>query len=134
MTTPPQQNDQPAVNAEKGTPTAVEILAEIAERVKASNPAVRENYVANRVSSEISDRVALLDKGIQKRQELVGELRKAERPEQAYDVTGAVVSTFYTKDAVAAIKKAREALQRVDNAIEKAIVDGDYSKLKEACK
>jgi hypothetical protein len=110
------------------------LLSTIAERVKASNPAVTERWVDSQVEKEVSDRVGLLDKAMQKRFQCMTELNKVNRPDVVtYDADEKPVSGTYTKERLKAIKDAKEQLAKVENALEKALA-GDWSKVKETCK
>jgi len=122
--------DQNDTNEAKKT-KAQELLADIAAKVKDSGPAVVEKYLAASVQKEIDSRVDLLDKAIQKRFELLGALGKVNRPDVVtYDAEGKEASGTYTKPRLEEIKKAKEALEKHENALEKALISNDWSKLK----
>jgi len=122
--------DQNDTNEAKKT-KAQELLADIAAKVKDSGPAVVEKYIAASVQKEIDSRVDLLDKAIQKRFELLGALGKVNRPDVVtYDAEGKEASGTYTKPRLEEIKKAKEALEKHENALEKALISNDWSKLK----
>jgi len=110
------------------------LLQSIAERVKASNPTVTERWIDTEVEKEVTNRVGLLDKAMQKRFQCMTELNKINRPDVVtYDADEKPVSGTYTKDRLKAIKDAKEALAKVENALEKALA-GDWTKVKETCK
>jgi len=110
------------------------LLQSIAERVKASNPTVTERWIDTEVEKEVANRVGLLDKAMQKRFTCMTELNKINRPDVVtYDSSEQIVSGTYTKDRLKAIKDAKEALAKVENALEKAFA-GDWTKVKETCK
>jgi len=114
---------------------AASLLATIAEKVKNSAPEVTRRYAESQAEKEISARVDLLDRGMQKRFSCLYELNKVNRPDVVtYDVDGKETGTgTYTKERVKAIKDSKEALAKIENALEKAL-GGDWSKLKEICK
>ncbi len=110
---------------------AQEVLADIAARVKDSGPEVVEKYIEASVKKEVEGRVELLDKAIQKRFELHGALGKVNRPDViTYDAEGKEASGTYTKPRLEEIKKAKEALDKHEGALEKALISNDFSKLK----
>lgn len=110
---------------------AKSLLAEVAERVKGSNDLVQEAYISKLVTKEVEQRVDLLDKAMQKRFTCLSELNKVNRPDvETFDADGKLASGTYTKDRLKMIKEAKEALAKVENAIDKALA-GDWSKVKE---
>ncbi len=126
-------SETPAQPAQPATKESVAkgLLATIAERVATSNPVVTQRYIDTQVEKEITDRVALLDKGMQKRFQCLTELNKVNRPDQeTFNADGSLASGTYSKDRLKAIKDAREALAKIEGALEKAL-GGDWSKLKE---
>ena len=117
------------------SPKSVEVLTQVSEAIKASGPQVRERLVANLVEKELAERVGLLDRGLQKRSDAERELRKCNKPDrEVFDAEGKVISAGFSKEAREAIKKAKEALSKIDLALEKALGGNDFGKLKELCK
>lgn len=107
------------------------LLAEVADKIKGSGEAVRQRLVDAMVEKEVSQRVDLLDKAFQKRFELLTTLRKVDRADQeTYNADGTVATQSYTKARLEEIKKAKEALEKHENALEKALTSNDFSKLK----
>jgi len=107
------------------------LLATVAERVKASNPEVQRRYIDTLVEKEVSSRVDLLDKAMQKRFQCLTELNKVNRPDiEAFDSEGKLAHGHFSKERLKAIKDAKEALAKVEASIEKALVGGDWGKLK----
>lgn len=133
------ENDTTATPETTATPATKEsvttgLLHTIAERVKASNPTVTERWVETEVEKEVANRVGLLDKAMQKRFQCMSELNKINRPDIEYfDSSGGSNGGHFTKERLKAIKDAKEALAKVENALEKAL-NGDWSKVKETCK
>lgn len=118
-------------NANDTTPKAETLIAEVAERIAASNVAVYQRVVAAMVEKEVATRVLALDAAMQKRFTLTNELRKVDRPDDVKkDASGRVIFEAWTDARREEIKKTREALEKVDNAIEKALTTNDFSKLK----
>lgn len=111
------------------------LLAEVAERVKVSAPEVYNRLRDSMVEKEVASRVQLLDTAFQKRRELSNELTKVNRPDQeTYNVDGSVASQSYTKARLEEIKKAKETLAKMEEAMERALADNDWSKLKNLVK
>jgi len=107
------------------------LLAQVAERVKGAGDVIQERYIDTLVQKEISERVALLDKAMQKRFTCLSELNKVNRPDvETFDADGKLVTGTYTKERIKAIREAKEQLGKVENAIDKAL-GGDWSKVKE---
>jgi N-glycosylase/DNA lyase len=107
------------------------LLAEVADKIKGSGDAVRQRLVDAMVEKELAQRVELLDKAFQKRFELLTGLRKIDRADQeTYHADGSVATQSYTKARLDEIKKAKEALEKHENALEKALTSNDFSKLK----
>lgn len=118
------------------TPTTKEsaagnIIATIAAKVKDSNPEVQRRFIESQVDAEITSRVGLLDKAMQKRFQCMTELNKVNRADiETFNADGSTASATFSKDRLKAIKDGKEALAKVESAIEKAIA-GDWSKVKE---
>jgi hypothetical protein len=110
---------------------AKSLLAEVANRVKGTNDIVQETYITKLVQKEVEQRVDLLDKAMQKRFACLTELNKVNRPDvETFGADGKLASSTYTKERLKAIKDAKEALAKIENAIDKALA-GDWSKVKE---
>jgi hypothetical protein len=107
------------------------LLAQVAERVKGAGDVIQERYIDTLVQKEITERVGLLDKAMQKRFTCLSELNKVNRPDiEAFDAEGKLVSGNFSKERIKAIREAKEALAKVENAIDKAL-GGDWQKVKE---
>lgn len=127
-------------NAEtaNATPTqeakAQSLLAEVADRIKSSGSTVYNRLVEAMVAREVEERVGLLDKGLQKRYQLMTDLRKVDKPDnETFNADGTLALGTYSKPRLEEIKKAKEALAKLESALEKALVGNDFGKLKEAC-
>ena len=125
----------PAPGPETKENKAQGLLADVADRIRESGPAVYSRLRDAMVEKEIAERVSLLDKGLQKRFQLTTELRKVNKPDQeTFNADGSLASGTYTKARLEEIKKAKEALAKHESALEKALASNDFSKLKETCK
>lgn len=111
---------------------ATNLLVTIAERIKASAPEVAQRYVDAEVEKAITERVGLLDKVMQKRFQLLGELKKIDRPDEVKkDATGKVIFEAWSDARREEVKKAKEQLGKVEKALEFALTNNDWSKVKE---
>lgn len=122
--------------SDQGSDTKAQgLLAEVAAGIKASGPEVYNRLRDAMVEKEIGERVTLLDKAFQKRFQLMTELRKVDRADnETFNADGSLASGTYSKARLEEIKKAKEALAKHDGAMEKALADNDFGKLKEQCK
>jgi len=108
------------------------MLSAIASRIKDSNPEVVERWQDAQVEKEVSTRVDLLDKAMQRRFQCLTELNKVNRPDnETFNADGSRASASYSKDRLKAIKDAKEALAKVEHALEKALVHNEWQKIKE---
>lgn len=111
------------------------LLADVATRIRESGPEVYNRLRDAMVEKEVSSRVDLLDKAFQKRFQLMTDLRKVDKPDhEAFNADGSLASGTYSKARLEEIKKAKEALAKHENALEKALATNDFGKLKETCK
>jgi hypothetical protein len=126
-----QEGQGQAPQPESKESAATGLLSAIAERVANSNPQVLQRWQDTQVEKEVSGRVDLLDKAMQKRFQCLTELNKVNRPDvEAFNPDGSRAYGHFSKDRLKAIKDAKEALAKVEHAIEKALVGNDWSKLK----
>jgi hypothetical protein len=110
---------------------AAGLLATVAELVKGSNSQVQKRYIDTLVEKEVSGRVDMLDKAMQKRFQCLTELNKVNRPDiEAFNPDGSLAHGHFSKERLKAIKDGKEALAKIEQAIEKALVGNDWSKLK----
>ena len=108
------------------------LLDSIAQRIKESNPEVMQRWQDAQVEKEVSARVDLLDKGMQRRFQCLTELNKVNRPDvEHYDEAGKPSAGHYTKERIKAIKEAKEALGKATNALLEALTKNNWQKLKE---
>ena len=107
------------------------LLAEIADRIKNSGEAVRGRLADKLVEKEVEQRVDILDKAFQKRFELASNLNKVNRADEVKkDAEGKVIFESWSDARREEIKKAKEAIEKHENALEKALSSNDFSKLK----
>lgn len=110
------------------------LLAEVADRLENSGSDVYNRLRDEMVEKEIVDRVGLLDRAIQKRFTLVNDLRKIDKADvENFDAEGKPAFSAYSKPRIEEIRKAKEALAKIDNALDRALNANDFGKLKEIC-
>lgn len=110
---------------------AKNLLAEVADKIKGAGDDIRNRLVTSMVEKELASRVDALDKAFQKRFELLGNLGKVNRADDVKkDADGKVIFESYSDARREEIKKAKEALEKHENALEKALTTNDFSKLK----
>lgn len=125
------QNSTPPTAPEEKKPHGVLVLAEVTDRIRNSGAAVREQVVTALVDKEINDRAGLIQKVLDMRKAAELDLRKASKADiETFDAEGKQ-SLAFSKDQVKARKDAQEKLDKIDKALDKALGDNDFSKLKE---
>jgi len=134
-TTAPAATDASVgASAPVSVPAAVTLLEEVKDIINKSGPDVRVRVVSALAEKVIVERVELTKKGLDKYNEARGNFRKVNKPDNVFqDATGKKVELMSTAK-VEEVKKAKEALERIEKALEKAFVDNDFTKLQEACK
>ncbi len=140
-TVTPSENTTPSTESTPTDPSpttdgpsatsAVGLLAEVAEAVKTSTPAVRARLVESMVEKEIKARAELLGKALDARSAANSEHQKINKPDVVtYNEHGVEVAGNYTKDHLKKIKESKDKLVKIEKAIELAL-GGDWTKLKE---
>ena len=115
----------------KPPPQSTILLSLISEKLKEKNFTIREKVVESCVNKEIDKRVETLNKALKTRATAHNEVRKLDKPDvKAFDSEGKVISEVFSGERFKELKKAREKLEKIDTAIDKAL-EGDFSKLNE---
>ncbi len=124
-----------STEAPTGTlPAAVSLLDEVKDLIAKSGTVVRDRVVSALAEKTIAERVELTKKGLDKFNEARSNFRKINKPDQVFqDATGKKVELMSLKQ-VEEVKKAREACDRIEKALELALGKNDFTKLQEACK
>lgn len=109
---------------------------EVAELLAGSGQVVFDRVKAHLVDEELKKRTDLVLKGLAKKGEVEGEIRKVKPdPKTAgYDAAGkVVVAAVFTKEQSDSLKTLRDQLKRVEAALELALNADkpDFSKLRE---
>lgn len=128
-------NDNQNVNNPPANPLN-DVLGLVKETINGSAATVKEKLINLLVDRELDNRVALLDTGFKKYQEMQTELRKIKPDVEAtFDAAGNQVDApKFSSKGHKALKEAQEKLDKFSKALEKALVEGDFSKLKEQVK
>lgn len=116
--------------------TKVELLlATVAARVKDSGGDVQNRVIDAMVEKEVKERSEILDRALQKRFQLLMDLKKVDKPDIILkNRDGSTQSSSWSPAKCEEIKKAQEALDKLEANITKALESNDWGKLKDAVK
>ncbi len=108
------------------------LVVEVAEKITLVGREVREKLVQTLLDREVASRVSLLDSAFQRRAKEITEMKKLDKPDvETFDKDGKPFSVF-SKERNGQRNKAREKLQKLESAIEKAMGEKpDFKKLRE---
>lgn len=107
------------------------LLAEVADRYSTVDP-VRKKVVDLLADREIDARAAALEKVLNRRSELQKDLKKVDKPDiETFNADGSPARQEYSKAKIDEVKKAKEALDKVEKAIDLALAKNDFGKVKE---
>jgi histidinol dehydrogenase len=100
------------------------------EQIKGLGPRV-ESYVVDKiVDRELEKRAVPITQGMDTLTKFEEELKKVDKPDMiARDKEGKVVSEAYSSKRLEEIKKAKEKIEKLHKAIEKAYIHGDVKDL-----
>lgn len=116
------------------SPAAATLLDDVKEIIASSGADVRARVVSALAEKAIGERVELTKKGLDKYNEARSNFRKVNKPDHTvFDGAGKKME-FMTGAKVEEIKKAKEALDRIEKALELALGKNDFTKLQETCK
>jgi chaperonin cofactor prefoldin len=100
-------------------------------KIEGSTDAVFNRVVDRLAEDEIKKREDLLVQGLAKLDEADKEVKKIKPDQGSYDADGKLIGeATFSKAKADELKKAREKLEKISNALEKAF-NGDFQKLKE---
>lgn len=116
------------------TTTTVDLLSQVSDAVKDSSELVRKRLVDALVDRELTSRVDLLDKALTKLKDAKKEVDKLRPDVETFDETGAKVTSHYSKAKLEERKKAVEAKEKLEKAVEQALSGESFDKLKELMK
>lgn len=111
----------------------------IDQKIAGSTQAVLDRVINQLTDAETERRAKIIVTGLNAIRELEADLNKVNRADVThYTETGAVAAQHYTKDRLAAVRKAKEGLIKLQFAMTKALSEHatgeDYSKLEKAIK
>ena len=112
---------------------AADLLREVSDTLNHSTTTVRSRFKDMLVERAISSRVDLLDKGVLKVQEAERELRKI-KPDLVSISSDGTKSENFSKEQYDKKTKAEETLQKLRNAVERALSGEGFDKLSELVK
>ncbi len=112
-------------------PVAVDLRREVKDRVSQQNGDIWERVVNHLTEVELERRANLLRDALDKRDELFKQMNKIKPDHLQYNADGVIVNEFYTKDQVRNRKTSIERLDKIDNAISKAVTAADYDGLQQ---
>ena len=128
------ENSENATKEDKQTSHASEVFSAVKDVIGKFGPEAKQAVVEEILKEKKAALVATLKKGIEKLGELRRTFDKENRPDQvAYDATGKKIETM-SAAKFEAVKKAKEAVDKLDKAINLAVEKSDFSKLNELCK
>jgi len=121
-----QKPDAPSADGQK-PPSAVKTLQQaVAERIAGSGDAVLERVAEHFADETIKKRVDQVKQAMTQLDNLERDLRKIKADQVAYDESGKVVHTLYSREKLEERKKLTQRIEKVQRAIDKALTKGDY--------
>jgi len=121
--------DEPAAVAGDDTKAAYSIHKTVTQLLGDRAGDVRNAVVKHLVDEKLEERKQMVLKGLSKLKEAKLAVTKAEKAGTVYDASGKALPSQYTKPQVDEIKKAKEAVTKLENAIEQALTNANYDKL-----
>ncbi|CAB4196758.1 hypothetical protein UFOVP1290_278 [uncultured Caudovirales phage] len=124
-------------NEDTKTNVAQTVLAEVADVLKTSPTTVRSRLVSSLVEREVTRRVDLLDKGLNKLKTAKKELDKVKPDVETFSEAGEKLTATFSKVKFEERKKALEVFEKLSKAVEAAFAGeaGDcFNKLEELVK
>lgn len=113
---------------------ASDVFAAVKDVIGKFGPDAKNAVIEEILKEKKAALVATLKKGIDKLTDLRKAFDKTNRPDQcAYDVTGKKIETM-SATKWEEVKKAKEAIDKLEKAINLAVEKSDFSKLNELCK
>jgi hypothetical protein len=106
------------------------IQEKVAQGIANLGPQVESTVVDMLVDKELQRRTPPIVQGLDKLGELDGELKKADKPDdRTFNKDGSVKDESYSSKKIEEIKKIKERIQKLTNAINKALDNGDLKEL-----
>lgn len=113
-----------------------DVLTSVSDKIKAAAPIVKDRLKNLLVERELENRVDTLDKALLKAKDLKKEFDKIRPDTVAFDATGLKLES-YSKDVWEKRKKASDAMENLNKAIETALlaeVPDAFAKLRDLLK
>lgn len=112
-------------------PATISIKTEAKEQIKAKNATIRETVIERLVEAELDNRATILAKAIEDREKKDRDLKKIKPDNVVYDAATSEKKETYTAAKFEERKKAQEAINKLDKAIDAALaVDPNWDELK----
>lgn len=109
----------------------ITIREAVAAKLANSGEAVATSVIDSLADTEVKRREKLIIDGIAQLDRLEKDSRKIRPDQKALDGDGKVVAEHFSQAKYEELKKAKEGIERLTNAINKALNDRDFSKLAE---
>jgi hypothetical protein len=105
------------------------INTKVAEQLAAIAPQVAENIINHLVTKELTRRSDAIIQAIATSEKLSKDLAKLKPDNVLYNEDGTVASSTYTKAKLDEKSKITTQIKKIEDAIEKALANNDYSLL-----
>jgi hypothetical protein len=109
--------------------TTQQISIVVAERIKNIAPAVSDKVVEHLVNKELTRRSEAVIQGFGDLDKMKTELKKIKPDVVSYNLDGSVANSNWTKATLEAKNKLEQKMEKLTKALDKALVDNDYSDL-----
>lgn len=110
------------------------IITTIKNRITEQNPRVRESYIDQEVQVKLSQRVELVKKAMIELGTQKKEIDKIKPDDIKYDFDGKVVQELFSKEVIDKRKKSMDRSLKIENALDKALIEADYTDLENILK
>lgn len=101
----------------------------VAERIKNIAPEVSDKVVEHLVAKELNRRSEAVINGFGELDKMKSDLKKTKPDVVTYNIDGTVASSNWTKAKLEEKNKLEQKMEKLTKAIDKALVDNDYSDL-----
>ena len=109
--------------------TTQQISILVAERIKNIAPEVSDKVVEHLVTKELNRRSEAIIYGFGELDKMKNELKKTKPDVVAYNLDGTIASANWSKQKLDDKNKLEQKMEKLTKAIDKALVDNDYSDL-----
>jgi len=110
----------------------LDVLTEVKDAIKKSDSDVANKVKAHFVEKEVASRVDLIVDALDKLRTMDKDLNKIKADQVAYDEDGKEVSATWTKPKLKERNDQKAKIRKLSDAVEEALANGDFEKLKNA--